>query len=261
ALPIYSINYNANRRITRPYYRLLNPFVFYIDPLTTEEGNPHLKPQYANNFEMSHVIKGSYQFTLSYSRTTDAFGQVLIQDEESRKSVIRMENYDREENFSLRMMIPVEIAKWWNTSNMIHLYNNKYNSLIGNEILDVSRFSSMLRSQHNITLPKGYKLEMTGMYLSPFIDGQIEIQSLAWMDAGVSKSIMEDRLSLTVNGSDIFRTQQLRSNIGFDMINTDIRQYINNEGIRVTVRWKFSKGEDFKVSERSGSSGERDRLE
>src|SRR5690606_22130078 len=52
----YSINYNVNRRITRPYYRLLNPFVFYVDPLTTEEGNPHLKPQYANNFEMSHVI-------------------------------------------------------------------------------------------------------------------------------------------------------------------------------------------------------------
>src|SRR5690606_32316139 len=73
----YSINYNVNRRITRPYYRLLNPFVFYIDPLTTEEGNPNLKPQYSNNFEMSHVIKGTYQFTLGYSRTTNIFNQVM----------------------------------------------------------------------------------------------------------------------------------------------------------------------------------------
>ena len=256
----YSINYNVNRRITRPYYRLLNPFVFYIDPLTTEEGNPDLKPQYANNFEMSHVIKGTYQFTLSYSRTTDAFGQVMIQDEETRKSVIRMENYDKEENFSLRMMLPVEITKWWNSSNMLHLYNNKYQSLIGTELLDVSQFSYMARTQHNITLPKGFKVEMVGMYLSPFIDGQIKIESLAWMDAGVTKSFKDDKFSLTVNGTDLFRTQKFKGKIDFDKINTDIRQYNNNQGIRVTLRWKFSQGENFKVSERSGSTEERDRL-
>ena len=256
----YAINYNVNRRITRPYYRLLNPFVFYIDPLTTEEGNPDLKPQYANNFEMSHVIKGTYQFTLSYSKTTDAFGQVMFQDEESRKSVIRMENYDKEENFSLRMMLPVEITKWWNTSNMVHLYHNKYQSLIGTELLDVAQFSYMVRTQHNLTLPKGFKVELVGMYLSPFIDGQIKIEDLAWMDAGVTKSFKDDKFSLTVNGTDLFRTQKFRGNVSFDKINTDIRQYNNTQGIRVTLRWKFSQGENFKVSERSGSTEERDRL-
>lgn len=256
----YSINYNANRRITRPHYRLLNPFVFYVDPLTKEEGNPDLKPQYANNFEMSHVIKGTYQFTLSYSRTKDAFGQVLFQDDASRTSTLRVENYDKEENYSLRMMIPVEIAKWWNTSNMIHLYNNKYHSLIGTELLNVSLFSYMARTQHNITLPKGFKFEMVGMYLSPFIDGQIKIQSLAWMDAGVTKTFMKDKFSLTVNGTDIFRTQKFRGKIDFDNIHTDIRQYNNNQGIRVTLRWNFLQGENFKVSERSGSKEERDRL-
>ena len=185
----------------------------------------------------------------------------MIQDEESRKSVIRMENYDKEESFSLRMMLPVDITKWWNASNMIHLYNNKYQSLIGTELLDVSQFSYMLRSQHNLTLPKGFKVEMVGMYLSPFIDGQIEIESLAWMDAGVTKSFMDDKLSLTVNGTDIFRTQKFKGKIDFDKINTDIRQYNNMQGVRVTLRWKFSKGENFKVDQRSGSSEERNRLE
>ncbi|MBM3425657.1 MAG: TonB-dependent receptor, partial [Bacteroidetes bacterium] len=41
----YQVVYNVNRRITRPNYRLLNPFVYYIDPLTTEKGNPSLRPQ------------------------------------------------------------------------------------------------------------------------------------------------------------------------------------------------------------------------
>ncbi|MEX2594896.1 MAG: outer membrane beta-barrel family protein [Anditalea sp.] len=257
----YQINYNVNRRITRPNYRLLNPFVFYIDPLTTEEGNPHLKPQYANNIEMSHVLKEIYQFTLSYSRTTDAFGQVMVQEEESRKSTIQMQNFDRTENLSLRMMIPVEIAKWWNTSNMIHLYNNKYYSMLEEELLDNSQFSYMARTQHNITLPEGFKVEIVGVYRSPFIDGQIKIQGMGWMDAGVTKTFMEDKLSLTVNGTDIFRTQRFKGNINFDKINTDIQQYNNNQGIRVTLRWKFSQGEKFNVSERNGSSEERRRLD
>src|SRR5690606_42087916 len=93
-------------------------------------------PQYSNNYEMSHVIKGTYQFTLGYSRTTNIFNQVMEQDEETRKSVSRMENYDKGENFSLRMMIPVELAKWWNTSNMVQLYNNKFKSMLGTEMLD-----------------------------------------------------------------------------------------------------------------------------
>lgn len=256
----YSINYNVNRRITRPYYRWLNPFVFYIDPLTTEEGNPNLKPQYANNFEMSHVIKGTYQFTLGYSRTSNIFNQVMTQDEETRKSVIRMENYDKGENLSLRMMVPVEIAKWWNTSNMIQLYNSRYKSMLGTEMFDVSQFSYMLRTQHNITLPKGFKMEMVGMYLSPFVEGQFKINGFGWVDAGVTKSFKDDKFSLTVNGTDLLRTQKIKGNINFDKINTDIRQYNNQQGVKVTLRWKFSQGENFKVSERSGSTEERDRL-
>ncbi len=98
------------------------------------------------------------------------------------------------------------------------------------------------------------------MYLSTFIDGQIEIESLAWMDAGVTKSFKDDKFSLTVNGTDLFRTQKFRGNISFDKINTDIKQYNNNQGVRVTLRWKFSQGENFKVSERSGSTEERNRL-
>lgn len=256
----YSITYNVNRRITRPYYRLLNPFVFYIDPLTTEEGNPQLKPQYANNFEMSHAIKGIYQFTLSYSRTTDAFGQVMIQEEETRKSILQMQNYDKQEDFGLRMMIPVDITKWWSASNMIHVFHKKYYTLLGTELLNNSQLSYMGRTQHTITLPKGFKMEIVGMYMSPFIDGQIKIQGLGWMDAGVTKTFKDDKFSLTVNGTDLFRTQRFKGNISFDKINTDIRQYNNNQGIRVTFRWKFSQGENFKFSERSGSTEERDRL-
>ena len=257
----YQVVYNVNRRITRPNYRLLNPFVYYIDPLTTDKGNPSLKPQYSTNLEMDHVIKGAYQFTLGYSVTEDAFMQVFEQDEEARSSTTFTANFDKTKNFNFQGVVPVELTKWWNTANLVQVNYNKFKSLLGKDVLDVSQTSYLLRTQHNFILPKGFKFELVGIYLSPQIWGQGEIQSLGWVDAGMTKSLMKDKLSLSINGGDLFRTKWIRAAIDFSDIDTQIRQYQNDQNVRITLRYNFSKGESFRVNSNSGSSEERRRLD
>jgi hypothetical protein len=257
----YQIVYNANRRITRPNYRLLNPFIYYIDPLTTEEGNPNLRPQYSNNFEMNHVVKGAYQFTLGYSQTNDVFQQIFAQDEETRTTSTYTDNLDKSQNVNFRAIVPVEITKWWNTSNMVQANYFKWNSLIGDALLDVSQVSYMLRTQHNLILPAGFKFELVGMYLGPQLWGQAMLKSFGWVDAGVTKSFSKDKLTLTVNGTDLFRSQVIRAEVQFDQIDTNFRQYRSTQGVRITLRYKFAKGESFRVSNRTGSSEERNRLD
>ncbi|MBD3630416.1 MAG: TonB-dependent receptor [Cyclobacterium sp.] len=257
----YQIVYNINRRITRPHYRQLNPYVFYIDPLTTEEGNPQLRPQYANNFEMNHIIKSAYQVSLSFSQTENAFGQIMVQDDDTRKTSIQMQNLDRTQNLSLRAILPVEFADWYSSSNMLQFNGNTFQSQLGDELLDERQFSFMARTQHNINLPKGFKVELIGIYRSPFRDGQLKIDAMSWMDAGVTKTFLDDKISLTVNGTDIFRTMRFKGNIDFHRINTDVQQYNSMQSVRFTLRWKFAQGEQFKVSQRSGSTEERNRLE
>ncbi len=257
----YQIIYNANRRIARPNYRLLNPFVFYIDPLTTEQGNPNLRPQFAHNLEMNHVIKNAYQFTLSYSLTNDVFQQIFLQDEETRTTTTFTSNLDKSQNFNFRTMIPVEIAKWWNSNHMLQVTNSRWKSMIGDALLDVAQTSLTFRTQHNLTLPAGFKAEIVGMYISPAQYGQATIKGFAWVDAGISKNFMKEKLSLTVNGTDLFASQIIRANVQFDNIDTHFRQYRNTQGVRFTLRYKFAQGENFRIANRSGSSEERSRLD
>ncbi len=257
----YQIVYNANRRITRPNYRLLNPFVYYIDPLTSEQGNPNLRPQYSTNFEMNHVVNGSYQFTLGYSVTEDTFMQVFVQDQEERTTTTYTDNFDQTRNANFRAMVPVEIKKWWNTSNMLQVNYNQFQTQIGEDLLDVEQVSYMVRSQQNFTLPKGFKVEVMGIYLGPQIWGQGLIRGFGWVDAGVTKSVMKDKLSISVNGTDIFRTQLIRASIDFADIDTSFRQYRSNQGIRFTLKYNFAKGESFRVKSSTGSSEERNRLD
>jgi hypothetical protein len=257
----YQVVYNVNRRITRPNYRLLNPFVYYIDPLTTEKGNPSLRPQYASNLEMKHVVKGMYQFTLGYSVTEDAFMQIFEQDEEARSSTTFTANFDKTKNINFQGVVPVEFASWWNSSNLVQVNYNKFKSLLGADILDISQVSYVLRTQHNFNLPKGLKLELVGIYLSPQIWGQGELRGFGWVDAGVSKSFLKDKLSLSVNGGDLFRSQVRRVKVDFADIDTSFRQYGNTQNARITLRYNFSKGQSFRVNSNSGSSEERNRLD
>ncbi|UZD21464.1 outer membrane beta-barrel family protein [Algoriphagus halophytocola] len=257
----YQIIYNVNRRITRPNYRLLNPFVYYIDPLTTETGNPNLKPQYSNNFEMNHVIKGAYQFTLGYSETEDAFMQVFVQDEESRTTTTYTDNFDKTRNANFQAIVPVDIRQWWATSNMLQVSYNRNKTQIGEDYLDNSNTSFMVRSQHNLTLPLGFKVEVMGIYIGPQIWGQGEISGFGWVDAGVTKSIMKDKLTISVNGTDLFRTRVIKADIDFAAIDTNFRQYQSNQGIRFTLRYQFAKGESFRVKSSTGSTEERNRLD
>jgi hypothetical protein len=257
----YQIIYNANRRISRPNYRLLNPFVYYIDPLTTEVGNPHLRPQYAHNLEMNHILKGAYQFTLGYAMTTDVFQQIFTQDEESRTTTTFTDNLDRSHVLNFRAMIPVEIRPWWNTSNMVQVTNSKWKSMIGDALLDVAQTSYTLRSQHTFNLPAGFRAELIGMYIGPAQYGQATLKAFGWVDAGVTKSLMKDKLTITVNGTDLFASQIIRADVQFENIDTQFQQYRNTQGVRFTLRYKFAQGESFRVSSRSGSTEERNRLD
>lgn len=257
----YQIVYNANRRITRPNYRLLNPFVYYIDPLTSEQGNPNLKPQYSTNFEMNHVVNGAYQFTLGYSVTEDAFMQVFVQDQEERTTTTYTDNFEQTRNANFRAIVPLEIKKWWNTSNMLQVNYNQFQTQIGEDFLDVEQVSYMVRTQQNFTLPKGFKMEVMAMYLGPQIWGQGSIGGFGWVDAGVTKSVMKDKLSISVNGTDLFRTQVIKAKVDFGDIDTNFRQYRSNQGVRFTLKYNFAKGESFRVKSSTGSSEERNRLD
>ncbi|HEY2722548.1 MAG TPA: outer membrane beta-barrel protein, partial [Chitinophagaceae bacterium] len=72
----YKINDNktlgisVSRRIDRPNYSDLNPFLFLIDVSTYSSGNTGLKPQLTWSYEMDYTVK-DLNFSLNYSHTRD----------------------------------------------------------------------------------------------------------------------------------------------------------------------------------------------
>jgi len=67
------IQLNYSRRIRRPNFWQLNPFIDINDPLNIQQGNPELKPEYSNSFEFNYSksFKNNSNFLASvYYRNT-----------------------------------------------------------------------------------------------------------------------------------------------------------------------------------------------
>jgi outer membrane receptor protein involved in Fe transport len=76
----HQLGYSFSRRIDRPSYEDLNPFLFFLDPYTYQSGNELLQPQYTNAFEVSHTYKESLTTTINYSKTEGIMTQILEQN-------------------------------------------------------------------------------------------------------------------------------------------------------------------------------------
>ncbi|MFN3666671.1 MAG: outer membrane beta-barrel protein, partial [Sediminibacterium sp.] len=77
---IHTFSLSIGRRIDRPNFQRLNPFVNIINKYTLERGNPFFRPQFTWNFELSHQYKQLLHTTFSYSLIKDYFSQLFLTD-------------------------------------------------------------------------------------------------------------------------------------------------------------------------------------
>ena len=77
----HSLSMAYNRRIVRPNYRNMNPFVEVRDQFLYEQGNTGLKPELIDNIEISWLFKKRYSFNVFYSHINNPIStSFLVED-------------------------------------------------------------------------------------------------------------------------------------------------------------------------------------
>lgn len=255
----YGINYSYSRRIQRPNYGSLNPFISYRDPYTYVQGNPELRPQYTQAFGLTQTFKKTYSLALNYQYITDVISELPILIEETATTIYTTGNVDDAQNFSLTAIAPLKIMKNWDTNNTMVLSYNEYNMVVDNMQLKNDQFFYMLQSNHNILLPWDVKMEINGAYRGPAASGLYQIAAMWWVHAGIKRSFLDKKLDVSLNVNDIFKSYRLvfTTDIG-DNIN-DFNQYFRNRSVALTLRYNFSKGQKFDAKQRKNNVEEVDR--
>ncbi|WP_343570628.1 outer membrane beta-barrel family protein [Sphingobacterium sp.] len=227
------------RKITRPNYRQLNPFDYFIDKLTFERGNPYLNPQFSNEFTLNYTLMQRYNVTLGINDVRDAIVESMGQDSVLKQTWVIRENLGKNLTAYLNLNIPITVSKIWSMNNNITGIHFNFDGMVSGHPLKRKSFLLQATSMHNLKLAKSLSANVNLRYFSPFKYNVYDMKARWDMELGATKTFKDQRSSLKLAVSDLFNTgnQNLKTNFGdFD---SSIRQYQDRRVVRLTYSYKF----------------------
>lgn len=252
----HSVRIGYSRRIDRPNYEDLNPFREFLDRYTYEQGNPNLTPQYSNNFEASYTFMGAMTIGTNYSKTTDAITFTVKQDDVLKQSFVTKQNVATLENFGVNLNIPVPIKKWWFVNTSMNYFINRYQGEFLGGNLDLKIPVLNLNIQNRFTLPKDWSAEVSGWYVSRASEGLFVGDPMYAVNAGISKQLLDRKLTLRLNAQDIFRTQQFSGSQKYQNLDIKVRSRFDSQQVRLTANYRFGNQKVQQARRRDGGAND-----
>ncbi len=262
-----TVGVSVSRRIDRPGYSELNPFLFLIDVTTYATGYPGLLPQLTWSYELSYNIK-SFNFNLAYSRTSNPqniaiakFNEVFPNVPSDENVTVQIPvNLKSSDYVGLTISAPIRIAGWWNMLNNANLFYIHYNGRLGGTDLNSGKPSYDIRSNNTFTIGKGWTAELIGTYNSSGRDGFMVFDPRWGLSAGVQKSILNNKGTLRLNMTDIFWTNLPKAVITYNNYVEKWHAYRETRVANLTFSYRFGNNKVQAARRRkTGSEEERQR--
>ncbi|HSC38267.1 MAG TPA: outer membrane beta-barrel family protein, partial [Chitinophagaceae bacterium] len=167
---------NYSRRINRPNFFQLIPYKDLTNPQYPTVGNPGLKPEFTNSFEMSYQKtfpkNNSLLVSAYFKYTTDLITRYQFIDKISTSDTTTAtftsyQNAKNSTSYGLEVTSHNPLTKWWDMTTNINFYNASINaSNITNAGGTSSRVSYFAKWNNNFKLPANFSIQLSGDYQS-----------------------------------------------------------------------------------------------
>lgn len=233
----FTLNYG--RRIDRPAYQDLNPFLFFLDQYTYQAGNPYLQPQYTDNVELSYGFKHWLTATLNYSQTKNFFTETFEQS--GQATIVRHGNIGNRQNAGIAVSAQVPVTKWWMAILYSNVNHDRFTGMLYGQNLDVSATTLLLNVNNQFTFPHGWSGELSGFYRTKGVEGQVIVDPMGQGTVAISKKILKDKASLKLAIRDFLYTNQVHGYINFQETDATFENRRDSRMVAMTFSWNFGK--------------------
>ena len=234
-----NLTFSYTRRADRPWWRQLDPFVDYSDPENISSGNPELKPEFDNSFEVRYG-KFINQFNLygaAFYRHTHSPIQRIRTVDDQGVSYTTYQNRGRENYFGIETGFSADIISDWNVRTNIGLRRN--------EVLGFDRQYRTWGFNGRFSTYFPLPLSIRGFaylhYRGPRSVAQGVRKGMLYSDLGLRRSFFNNRGDVSLRLSDIFNQRRYAHSLITDAFRETSSYHRNSRYLRLTVSYLFGK--------------------
>ncbi|WP_432708017.1 outer membrane beta-barrel protein [Pedobacter sp.] len=256
----HNVGLSYSRRIDRPNYVTLNPFVYNIDLYTFSRGNPYLKPQFTNVSELSYVYKSKLYITLGHSLTNDAITEVTVLNAEDKTLIVGEQNLAKQEVIYMSLSFPLKVSEWWSMNNSMNVSKNKFSTpnLMGFPF-ESGKTAYNFNINQTFNISPSTTADLSFNYRSANVHGTYFFRPMYSTDLGIKKSFADKKLTISLAANDLFNTYRERIKSVIPGQDYRIYQKYETQIFRMGLSYRFGSNQIKSVRERSKSSDTEER--
>lgn len=202
------------RRIDRARGWHFEPFQTWMDAYNVREGNPDLKSEYIDSYELGYQKQfGKNIFSLeAYHRVTHNKVERVRSVYDANIMLHSVQNVGTDYTLGSELRFDFDLFKWWNLNLMGNLYDYRVEGVLYGDTFSRSSFNWRARLNNTLKLNESTRIQINGMYNSPSVSSQGRREEFFRTNAAIRKDFLNKDLSVILQVRDIFGTGK-RENI------------------------------------------------
>ncbi len=235
-----SLNYSYSRRIDRPSYQQLNPFVLYLDPYTIDSGNPYLNAQFTDNYEIGYSFK-EISLSVNYANVRGMITQVSRQNDVTRQIEVQRQNFGKADLYNANLYVPLKITKQWSMQNNFSaVYQDYQDATLVGAAYQKSKVSFNFNTSQSIAFSKTFRAEVSFWYDSPRVRGVEETTIAQYaLNFGLQKTMFQNKLKLRFAMDDVFATNYWEGQMKYQNVDMYVKNYYVNRRASFSINYSF----------------------
>ena len=236
-----ALQVSYSRRVRRPFYNDLSPFMTFSDARNFSSGNPDLDPEFSNVGEISHIKyfdKGTISSGLYYRNTKGRIDRIRRVDS-AGNSTTRPENLLSEKAWGAEFTGAWTLTSWWKLDASLNFFHA---DIDGSNILKTykaSTYSWFARQTSRFSLPHNIEIQTRGNYEAPQKTAQGKRKSLYYLDFTASKDVFKGKGTANINVLDVFNTRKARTISEGDNFYTESNSQPRRRQINFTLSYRI----------------------
>jgi len=201
------------RRIERPRGWHLEPFETWTNANNVRKGNPDLKPEYIDSYELGYQIPfGKNLFANEvYYRVNHNKVERVRSVYDKNITLRSFENVGTDYAFGSEFMLNFDMRKWWDITFMANLYNYRVEGILSGVPFSQESFNWRLQLNNDMNWGKSTRVQINGTYNSPTVLSQGRSEGFFIVNFAIKQELIDETLTAILQVNDLFETSKSES--------------------------------------------------